>query len=80
MTDVNLRERIEKRAYALWEQEGRADDHWRQAEVNPGAEAPPGTSGAGEHICTACEGTGRIGRKRCTACGGTGRTVEVPEP
>jgi DnaJ-class molecular chaperone len=89
MADADLHERIKQRAYALWEQEGRpegqSEKHWHQAEtevagVNGGAEASPGTPGAGEHICPACEGTGRVGPKRCTTCGGTGRVIEVPEP
>jgi Protein of unknown function (DUF2934) len=89
MTDADLHERIKRRAYLLWEQEGRpegrADEHWLRAEaevagVNTGGEAPPATSGAGEHLCPACRGTGRVGRKRCTTCGGTGRVVELPEP
>ena len=89
MADADLHERIQRRAYALWEQEGRpegqADDHWRQAEaevagVNLGDQAPSGTPGANERICPACGGSGRIGRKQCGTCGGTGRTVDVPEP
>jgi DnaJ-class molecular chaperone len=50
------------------------------AGTSSGDDAPPGTPGAGEHICPACQGTGRLGRKRCTTCGGTGRVIEVPEP
>jgi hypothetical protein len=52
---------IERRAYLLWEQEGRpeglADHHWSRAEaevagIHTGGErAPPGTPAAGEHIC-----------------------------
>jgi hypothetical protein len=89
MTNADLHERIKWRAYLLWEQEGRpegrADDHWLRAEaevagVNSGLEAPPGTPGAGEHICPACEGTGRLSRKRCKECGGTGRIIDAPEP
>lgn len=89
MQDRDLHQRISRRAYLLWEQEGRpegqAQAHWLQAEaeaagVNSGEEAPPGTPGAGEHVCPACEGTGRLGRRRCKDCGGTGRIVDVPEP
>ena len=89
MTNADLHERIKWRAYLLWEQEGRpegrADDHWLRAEaevagVNSGREARPGTPGAGEHICPACEGTGRLSRKRCKECGGTGRIIDAPEP
>jgi Protein of unknown function (DUF2934) len=86
---ADLHERIRQRAYELWEQDGRpegqAEHYWYRAEaevagVSPGDEALPGTPGAREHVCPACEGTGRIGRKKCATCGGTGRTVEVPEP
>jgi hypothetical protein len=87
MTTEELRERIRRRAYALWEQEGRpegrADEYWRRAEAEvtgAGAgEGLPGTSGAGEHSCAACGRTGRVGRKKCTACGGTGRIIEAPK-
>jgi hypothetical protein len=76
MTDPGLHERIRWRAYLLWEQdgrpEGRADEHWFRAQaevagIKIGRDAPPGTPGAGEHICPAWEGTGRVGRKRCTS-------------
>jgi hypothetical protein len=89
MTNDTLHERIKRRAYSLWEQEGRpegrADDHWQRAEaevagVSSSGEALPGTPGAGEHVCPACQGTGRRGRKNCTTCGGTGRIIETPEP
>jgi hypothetical protein len=89
MADPDLHERIRQRAYQLWEQEGRpegrAESHWQQAEaevagLNLADEAPPGTSGAGEHVCPTCGGSGRAGRKRCSTCGGTGRTVDAPEP
>jgi Protein of unknown function (DUF2934) len=85
----DLRERIQERAYGLWQQEGRpdgrADEHWFRAEaevagVHSGDEAPPGTPGAGEHICPTCEGTGRAGSGPCKACGGTGRIVKDPQP
>jgi hypothetical protein len=89
MTDPDLYGRIRWRAYLLWEQEGRpegrAEDHWFRAEaevagLNSSEEAPPGTAGAGEHICPACQGTGRRGRKPCSTCGGTGRVIDVPQP
>jgi Protein of unknown function (DUF2934) len=89
MTSEDLHERIRQRAYLIWEREGRpegrAEEYWARAEaevagVHGGEEAPPGTPGAHEHVCPACEGTGRRGRQRCTRCGGTGRVVEVPEP
>lgn len=85
----NLNDRIRRYAYLLWEQEGRhegrAEDHWFRAEaevtaLNRSEEAPPGTPGAGENICPACEGTGRLGRKRCSACGGSGRMIDVLQP
>jgi hypothetical protein len=84
-----LTDRIRQRAYMLWEQEGRpegsAEDHWFRAEaevagVHSGDEAPPGTPGAGEHVCPTCAGTGRVGRGTCKACGGTGRFVQDPQP
>ena len=64
---------------------GQADHYWFRAEAevagaSSGDDAPPGTPGAGEHICPACQGTGRLGRKRCTTYGGTGRVIEGPEP
>jgi hypothetical protein len=86
---TDLHERIRARAYLLWEQEGRpegrAEEHWLRAEaevtgVNAAGEAPPRTSGAGEHVCPACGGTGRSGRSRCKKCGGTGRIIDVPQP
>ena len=87
--DADLDERIRRRAYELWEREGRPEghalDHWRRAEaevagVQPGREAPPGTPGAGEHVCPACGGSGRVRGRRCKTCGGTGRVVELPQP
>jgi Protein of unknown function (DUF2934) len=89
MAQGDLKDRIERRAYALWEKEGRpegrADEHWHQAEAEViGAEiddkAGPGAPGAGLHAYPACEGTGRRGRGRCKQCGGTGRIVDAPEP
>ena len=68
MPQADVHDRIKRRAYSLWEEEGRpegwADEHWLRAEAevigaDPGAEAVPGTPGAGVHICPACEGTGR---------------------
>jgi Protein of unknown function (DUF2934) len=56
MVDADLNERIRRRAYALWEQEGRpeghADDHWVRAEaevagVRSAAPGAPGGRGAG---------------------------------
>jgi hypothetical protein len=89
MPDAHVSERIKRRAYSLWEEEGRpegrADEHWFRAEAeligaDTGEEAGPGTPGAGVHICPACAGTGRRGRGRCRQCGGTGRIIDAPEP
>jgi hypothetical protein len=89
VSNTDVHERIRSRAYLLWVEEGRpegrAHEHWLRAEaevtgVNAADEAPPGTSGAGEHVCPACAGTGRSGRSRCKKCGGTGRIIEMPEP
>jgi len=87
MADQDLEERIKRRAYLLWEQdgrpEGRASEYWLRAEAEVAersAGAPPGTPGAGEHVCPDCGGTGRRGRGRCRTCGGTGRKVDVPQP
>jgi hypothetical protein len=89
MAQRNVRDRIQRRAYALWEREGRpegrADEHWHRAEAevigtDDGEEAGPGTPGAGAHVCPACAGTGRRGRGRCKQCGGTGQLVDAPEP
>jgi Protein of unknown function (DUF2934) len=70
MENADLQQRIKLRAYLIWEQEGRpegrAEEHWLRAEAEvagiSSADAGPGTPGAGEQICPACEGTGRIGR------------------
>jgi hypothetical protein len=89
MAHVDVHDRIKRRAYALWEEEGRpegrAQEHWLRAEsevtgANTGGEAGPGTPGAGVRVCPACEGTGRRGRGRCKQCGGTGRITDAPEP
>ena len=73
--DVDLHERIRRRAYELWQQEGRPDgrdnDHRHRAEaqlraeteaagVHIGSTAPPSTPGAGERLCPACGGSGRV--------------------
>lgn len=44
------------------------------SDENPEA-VPPGTPGAGEAPCRACEGTGRIEGRDCPECGGTGVIV-----
>lgn len=38
---------------------------------NPDA-VEPGSAGAGEDVCRACEGSGRRGEAVCGDCGGTG--------
>ena len=49
----------------------------RDAMVNPGDEAPPGTPGTGENLCRDCRGTGRReGGEPCPTCGGTGKVIE----
>jgi hypothetical protein len=89
MADADLHQRIKKRAYELWEQEGhpggRAEEHWRRAEaelagIRSSEGAPPGTPGAGEQVCAASGGSGRRRGRPCKTCGGTGRIVEVPQP
>jgi RecJ-like exonuclease len=44
--------------------------------MNPGDEAPPNTTGAGEDICRACEGTGQVEDRQCEVCGGTGKVQQ----
>jgi hypothetical protein len=44
--------------------------------LEPGDEAAPGTPGAGEDICAACEGSGKLeDGADCPMCGGTGRVM-----
>lgn len=83
-------ERVRVCAYAIWEREGRpdggAEQHWLRAgeelraedagTANPGDEAAPGTPGAGEDICPACNGTGTRDGTTCTNCGGKGKVIE----
>ena len=52
-----------------------SDDPTRP-DMAPGDEAPPGTEGAGENLCSDCEGTGRRDDAPCPTCGGTGRVTE----
>ena len=50
---------------------------FRDAAMNPGDLAPPGTPGTGENLCRDCGGTGRLeGGEPCPTCGGTGRVIE----
>jgi RecJ-like exonuclease len=45
-------------------------------DMNPGDEARPGTPGAAEDLCQACEGKGKLADGRpCPECGGTGRVM-----
>jgi hypothetical protein len=48
-----------------------------EPDINPGDEAAPGTPGAGEDICPACEGSGKQANgSPCPQCGGSGRIME----
>ena len=48
-----------------------------EPEMNPGDQAPPGMSGAGENMCPKCSGSGlRDDGKPCDHCGGTGKVIE----
>lgn len=42
----------------------------------PGDDALPGTPGAGENVCPACNGSGRLGGKPCPTCDGSGKVIE----
>ena len=47
-------------------------------QMNPGDQAPPGTPGTGETICSTCGGSGRLDAGvECPNCGGTGRVTEA---
>ena len=47
-------------------------------EMNPGDQAPPGTPGTGETICSACGGSGRLDAGvECPDCGGSGRIIQA---
>jgi hypothetical protein len=44
--------------------------------TSPGDEAPPGTPGTGEQVCSRCGGTGMTdGGARCEVCEGTGKVT-----
>lgn len=45
--------------------------------MNPGDEAPPGTSGTGEDVCPACHGSGKLNGAPCGNCGGTGKITRA---
>jgi hypothetical protein len=48
-----------------------------EPDLNPGDDAAPGTPGAGEDVCQACEGSGKLANgSPCPQCGGTGRIME----
>jgi hypothetical protein len=42
---------------------------------SPGDEVPPGTPGAGEHLCRHCGGTGQVDGETCPECEGTGKVT-----
>lgn len=52
------------------------DDGRDFEDMAPGDEAPPGTEGTGEDICSHCGGDGRHDDRECPECGGTGRVVK----
>ena len=47
-----------------------------EPEMNPGAEQPPDSPGAGEIVCPKCTGSGlRDDGMPCDHCGGTGKVI-----
>ncbi len=46
------------------------------SQINPGDEAAPGTPGAGEDLCPACNGSGKVDGHACPNCGGTGKVIQ----
>jgi hypothetical protein len=47
------------------------------AKPNPGDDAPPGTPGTGEDVCSECQGKGRLASGApCPNCGGTGVVIK----
>jgi DnaJ-class molecular chaperone len=45
--------------------------------INPGDEAPAGTTGTGESVCARCRGSGKIdSQQTCPDCAGTGKVIE----
>ena len=53
-----------------------ATDANRDATMNPGDEAPPGSPATGENLCRACRGTGlNENDEACPECGGTGHVI-----
>jgi hypothetical protein len=60
--------------------DGRAAEEVTMAEATepkPGDDAPPGTPGTGENVCSACGGSGKIGAAACETCAGTGIVTEA---
>ena len=48
------------------------------ADMNPGDQAPPGSTQTGENVCPKCNGKGTLaGGGRCENCGGTGKVIEI---
>ncbi len=48
----------------------------QQAPMSPGDEAPAGTPGTGENVCSCCGGSGKMpDGKSCRECGGTGKVT-----
>ena len=48
------------------------------ADMNPGDEAPPGSTQTGENVCDQCAGKGRqADGRRCENCGGTGKVITI---
>lgn len=40
--------------------------------MEPGDDAPAGTPGVGENVCSRCNGSGEIDGEPCPNCGGSG--------
>ena len=57
---------------------GQANSATSPSEMNPGDEAPPGSTQTGEAPCRACKGKGKLADgKRCEDCGGTGKVIAI---
>lgn len=48
-----------------------------QPTLNPGDEAPRGTTATGEDVCPDCHGKGRIDGAPCATCGGSGTVIRA---
>ena len=46
-----------------------------QAPMSPGDQAPPGTPGTGENVCSRCGGSGQLTGGDCPMCQGTGKVT-----